>query len=124
MAPVAVPTLSPAATAFPPTPGPSERLCLRRDDSRRGRSPARGDRGEGSPSPPSLPTFASACVAAVFPSAGSPPETGGDQPAEVNSLNLLRSMFPPLTTATTLPRPHFPLKAAATAQAPAPSAIT
>ena len=43
---------------------------------------------------------------------------------EVSSAKRLRSMFPPLTTATTLPVPHFPESAAATAQAPAPSAMT
>ncbi len=41
-----------------------------------------------------------------------------------NSANFARSMLPPLTTQTTFPEPHLPLSPAATAQAPAPSAIT
>lgn len=47
-----------------------------------------------------------------------------DRAGLVSSANLRKSMFPPLTTATILPVPHFPLSAAATAQAPAPSAMT
>src|SRR5207302_225406 len=44
--------------------------------------------------------------------------------APVSSQNLLRSMLPPVTTQTTLPEPALPLSPAATARAPAPSAIT
>ncbi len=43
---------------------------------------------------------------------------------DISSQNFARSMFPPLTTQTILPVPHFPLRPAATAQAAAPSAIT
>jgi hypothetical protein len=45
-------------------------------------------------------------------------------PELINSENFPRSIFPPLTTHTTFPDPHFPLSPAATAQAPAPSLIT
>jgi len=41
-----------------------------------------------------------------------------------NSENFARSIFPPLTTQTIFPGPHFPLSPAATAQAPAPSLTT
>src|SRR5262245_58784758 len=44
--------------------------------------------------------------------------------APTSIANLWRSMLPPETTATTLPRPAPPLSAAATAQAAAPSATT
>ena len=41
-----------------------------------------------------------------------------------NCVKTERSMFPPLTTQTIFPVPHFPLSPAATAQAPAPSLMT
>src|SRR5438067_6926601 len=54
-----------------------------------------------------------------------PPEASRQRlAAPVSSQNLLRSILPPVTTQTTLPEPALPLSPAATASAPAPSAIT
>src|SRR5712671_4864979 len=47
----------------------------------------------------------------------------GTAGAETSSENLLRSIFPPLTTHTILPLPALPLSPAATAHAAAPSQI-